>query len=226
MKNNDVIDTISKGKYFVQIMQDSDLNETPRDWDNLGTMVCWHNNYYLGDMANKNRLHGKGENTFSTPEEFEEWYKENENNVAIILPLYLYDHSGLSISTGSFHDMWDSGQVGFIFVTKEEVKKEYNKKLCTKQIKELAEKVLESEVTVYDQYLRGDVYGYALYKLNLDDDMELEDSDDPADFGEEIDSCWGYYGLRDLKEELTNTIKGYIKEDEELAWKNVILEVA
>jgi len=70
-------------------------------------MVCFHNRYILGDTENKHRLHGKGENTFTNPEDFEDWYKENENSVAVILPLYLYDHRGLSISTGSFHDMWD-----------------------------------------------------------------------------------------------------------------------
>ena len=32
------------------------------------------------------------------------------------LPLYLYDHSGITMSTGSFCDSWDSGQVGFISV--------------------------------------------------------------------------------------------------------------
>ncbi len=40
-----------------------------------------------------------------------------------ILPLYLYDHSGISISTGSFvgrahHAEWDSGQVGYIYLDK------------------------------------------------------------------------------------------------------------
>ena len=39
--------------------------------------------------------------------------------------LYLYDHSGITMSTGSFCDSWDSGQVGFIYVTKEDIEKEY-----------------------------------------------------------------------------------------------------
>ena len=230
MKNDECVDTISKGKYFAQIIHDDCDNDSPRDWDNLGTMVCFHNRYNLGDVVeNKNRRYtryGKGENAFLDSEEFEDWYKENENDVAVILPLYLYDHSGLSISTGSFHDMWDSGQVGFIFVTKEELKKEYNKKLCTKKMKEDAKKQLEQETETYDQYLRGEVYGFKLYRLELDDDMELEYHDDPDDYGEEIDSCWGYYGLSDLKQELKTTIDNHIKKDEELAWKNVTLEVA
>lgn len=47
----------------------------------------------------------------------------NEKNEYAILPLYLYDHSGLAMSTGSFlgralHADWDSGQVGFIYMDK------------------------------------------------------------------------------------------------------------
>lgn len=46
-----------------------------------------------------------------------------------ILPLFLYDHSGLAMSTGSFvgrahHAEWDSGQVGYIYMTKDTAMKE------------------------------------------------------------------------------------------------------
>lgn len=48
---------------------------------------------------------------------------EQSGQVAI-LPLYLYDHSGISMSTGSFigrvpHADWDSSQVGYIYLDKE-----------------------------------------------------------------------------------------------------------
>ena len=48
----------------------------------------------------------------------------NESDKVAIKPLYLYDHSGISISTGSFvgrapHAEWDSGPVGFIYMDKE-----------------------------------------------------------------------------------------------------------
>lgn len=33
----------------------------------------------------------------------------------IVMPLYLLDHSGLAMQTTSFHDPWDSGQVGWVY---------------------------------------------------------------------------------------------------------------
>jgi len=36
----------------------------------------------------------------------------------VILPLYLYDHGGITMSTGAFSCPWDSGQVGWIYAPK------------------------------------------------------------------------------------------------------------
>lgn len=139
--------------------------ESPREWDNLGTMVCWHGRYNLGDSHD-----------FSDPSEYKAW--RNANDVRIELPLYLYDHSGITMRTTPFGDPWDSGQVGYIYVTADQLRKEYSAKRITQRIIEQATKVLEGEVKTYDEYLRGDVYGYV-----------IEDAD-----GNHVDSCWGFYG--------------------------------
>lgn len=114
----------------------------------------------------------------------------------VMLPLFLYDHSGITMSTGAFSCRWDSGQVGWIYTTLEKVREMY--KGCTgdqaayatatKWTPELrAEMVkrLESEVEIYDQYLTGDIYGYV-----------IEDDD-----GNDLDSCWGFYGIDEVKEQ-------------------------
>jgi hypothetical protein len=51
-------------------------------------------------------------------------------------------------------------------------------KRITKPILERARKNLLAEVEIYDQYLRGEIYGYGIY----DED------------GGDIDSCWGFFG--------------------------------
>lgn len=94
-------------------------------------------------------------------------------NNAVILPLYLYDHSGITMNTSGFSCPWDSGQVGWIYATHEEVKKKYGD-LSPENLGK-AESLLQSEVEEYDLYLTGQCYGFRLYK----------DKD-------EIDSCWGF----------------------------------
>lgn len=145
--------------------------ENPRDWDNMGTMVCWHRRYTLGDA-----------HPFHTPQEFAEAVHAR---TAIILPLYLFDHSGLSISTRSaqFRSCdpagWDWGQVGYIYVTKEDVRREFGIKHISRRVCARVEERLRSEVVMYEQYLRGEVYGYTLTDRQT---------------GEVIDTCWGFYG--------------------------------
>lgn len=103
----------------------------------------------------------------------------------IVLPLYLYDHSALAMSTSSFagravHAEWDSGQIGWIYVSKADVREEYGVERITPSVRQQAENQLRREVEIYDAYLRGECYGYELYKNG-----ELEDS------------CWGFVGSFD-----------------------------
>ena len=175
------IETIELEYSIINIYQDDHSFESPREWDNMGTMLCWHRNYRLGD-----------ENPFKHPDSFEEWREENKKDIAVILPLFLYDHSGITMSTGSFHDPWDSGQVGWIYATKKDVRESFMVNRVTKSILERATKLLQSEVDTYDQYLRGDIYGYEVIDKIT---------------GEDLDSCWGFYGIEDVREQATEAAK-------------------
>lgn len=95
----------------------------------------------------------------------------------VVMPLYLLDHSGLAMQTESFHDPWDSGQVGWVYVSKEDVLKEFGGEKMTGALRKKAEDLLRGEVAEYDAYLRGECYGFELYKN-----------------GELSDSCWGFIG--------------------------------
>ena len=59
---------------------------------------------------------------------------------------------------------------------------------------------LKNEVKAYDQYLTGDVYG-----------LIVEDH-----HGEELDSCWGYFGLEDSRESLKEMAEGNMPPQQEL----------
>jgi hypothetical protein len=167
----------------LRVVQDSN-GDSPRNWDNLGTMVCFHNRYDLGDK------HSYNADDYSGWEEMEKAILKEEGRGTIILPLYLYDHSGITMRTSPFGCRWDSGQVGFIVANGKEVLSEFGGKIVTKKLRERIGGILEGEVETYAQYLEGDIYGYV-----------IEDEE-----GEHIDSCYGFYGT----DFVTNGMLDYI----------------
>ena len=166
MRDNDAIYTEKKNGLTIKVYQ-SDCHESPREWDNLGTMVCFHKRHNLGDK-----------HTMS----IEEAKELSQSKDVVSLPLFLYDHSGITISTKPFSCPWDSGQVGFIYITKEKIKAEYGN--AGKKGIEKAIKYMQGEVREYDNFLTGNVYGFVIEDEN----------------GENIDSCSGFFGDYDGKE--------------------------
>lgn len=148
------------------------ITESPReDAGNLGVMVCFHKCYKLGDETNlKSSM-------------FEDWdaletYLIDEEDAVITIPISMVDHGGISISCGVSRG-WDSGQIGFIYTTRKAIFGDYvRQRRLTKKLRERVLERLKEEVTMYNQYLTGDIWGYV-----------IEDED-----GEHVDSCWGYYG--------------------------------
>lgn len=173
---------VSAKEYRVRIVHD-DTGESPRSWGNLGVMLCTHRRYTLGDEQLDSAA-------FSGWEQVET-HLRLERDALVVLPLFLYDHSGISMSVGSFagrapHASWDSGQVGFIFATRKGIVENFgNDALGTL---ERVSDCLRAEVETYDTFLRGDVYGFIL------ESREACESCGHGDWKHE-DSCFGFYGL-------------------------------
>jgi len=195
------VDKIEKGDYRISIYQD-DSDMSPREWDNLGHMVTFHGRYTLGD-----------EQPNESPEEWMEELNEMYGDKVEILPLYLYDHSGITMNTTGYshlgmHGYFDSGQVGWIYITHDEIKKEYGK-VTTETITK-ARKVLESEVETYDDFISGNVYGVLVEKQKHCDSCEHDEWD-------VIESVGGFYGnWRDkdagLIDHIPEEVEGMFKE--------------
>jgi len=199
--------------YEIKISQD-ECAENPREaWDNLGVMVCFHNRYNLGDQN-----HGLNKDGFNSWNELEDYIKK-EYDPAVILPMYMYDHGIQRVKVGSFqgllpqgHAEFDSGMIGFIYVSKEKVRKEYSVKKISKKLRERVAGYLESEVKVYDWWMSGQVYGYQVEAEGIDE------------------SCWGFYGSdhenSGLMGEAKAAIDYHIKESEKAeAFYNAIFAV-
>jgi len=195
----DAIKTETYKGYEIRIHPDENA-EDPRSFEsNLGTMACFHNRYNLGDKQDHKSDDFNGWAALET-------HLRTEHGAVIVLPLFLYDHSGLRMKVGSFngllpqgHAEFDSGQVGFIYATKDAILEiGWGKKLTAAVLKKARES-LEVEVTVYDQFLSGDVYGYRVVKP---DKCEACGHDDD----EEVDSCWGFYGMDETMAEAKRVV--------------------
>jgi hypothetical protein len=153
----------------------------------------------LGDKHNYNH------EDYNSWEEMKKDIIEKEG-AAVILPLRIYDHSGVTISTSTsytFNDRWDSSMVGFIIATKKYLKENYKVKRISKKLIEKATKILLGEIEIYDQYLQGDIYGFQLVEVKHCD--KCEDDEEKI-----IDSCWGFFG-DNVKE---NGMMSYIDDEE------------
>lgn len=186
--------TLKSGK-ILQITQDEHPLNPRVDWDNLGTMICLHGRYDLGDK------HSYRHSDFNDWEGLKQLKQAIMKDIkeGIILPLYLYDHSGITISYKPFSSRFDSGQVGWIYCSLEDACKNWPCKTfedtmpdwldTSKQItlREATQRALEGEVETYDQYLRGDVYRFKV--------IERKDCVYCGAYHErELDSCGGFFG--------------------------------
>ena len=199
----------SEGVEYALEIKTDDCPESPRDWDNLCTMVCWHRHYNIGDKHDFDDVDELLERLC-----YEILYKEDEeiyglhwqdklkmldeSNLILIKPINMYDHSGITVSTSSgypYNDRWDAGCVGFIYVTKKKIFEECLD-ITEENWKERADQCLEGEMQTYDDYLKGDVYGYELTKKVTVQDTCPHCGEVIREYEDEVedDSCWGFYG--------------------------------
>lgn len=160
----------------VDIWQDDDA-EDPRESESWATTMLFdHQRYTLGDPH---------------PDWWEaekaDWRSWRDVEAAIrahlrvivLAPVYLMDHSGLTLSLDAErfraqdYQAWDWGQIGFVFVTREQMDEALGVGLDLAW----AEQAMRQEVAFYNGYLTGDIWGYTV-----------------RDGGEVIDSCGGYDG--------------------------------
>lgn len=125
------------------------------------------------------------------------------------LPIWGYDHGGLSISCGPrvypFNDRWDSCFLGFIIALKDRVVTEFRLDPNNDSVwREKAAEIMKDDVEMSNQYFAGEVYWYELHEF----------VDDGSEDGcwDEIDNCGGFYGDDPLKNGMANAVGCNLKE--------------
>lgn len=209
MREDNIVERYRRGKERLTIYRDL----YPEDPRKMGEMMCEmvcssHSRYSLGDRQETaddcTALHLKVFSPYIDADAFEkldrldyagnltpERVLEEAEKTVFFLPLFLYDHSGITMSTSSFGDRWDSGQVGYIILSKEKFKKEFGVKRLTKKQVEKAYACMKVEVKEYDEYITGQAYGFTIEK---EVKTTREDGEAGPTIWDTLESCWGFYG--------------------------------
>jgi len=223
-RNDTLVESYEYAGQTIEIHTDFDPFNPRHEYDHPGSTVCiWHRRHALSDKgapespeAMVRMMIGELYNNDDKIAELEDmdWgaalaQMVNEFPKLVVQLIYMYDHSGITISTGSFSAYdpggWDSGPVGFIYAMPKDVDKEWGGD--PKQAREC----LESEIEEYDNYLTGQVYGYI---INPDSNINNE-------------SCWGFNGkIEYVKQEAEAVAKSISERQNGQKTRRALLKVA
>lgn len=198
-------------KVQAELVYDQDATN-PREWDLLGAIriVPKLSHWVASPDDVVDTSIPLGNNPYEHWENLRrEQLQLKKSDIAIAYPITKYEHGSISLSLG-YKSGWDYGVVGFIYVTKEQVRKCYGVNRITKSIIERAENCLQSELDTLTDWLNGDCYGWQI--------KEYASTDDGLDWEEVgiLDGCWGYLdkeqALDDMKDVLNHLTKNQCEE--------------
>lgn len=196
--------TTTDGRKLRLVIEQDEFPEDPRSWDNLGTMLCCHREYHLGDCnSNKEteeqlaeicRKYGKSDEEIDEMTFAEEVQFILDQDDVCGFPLWLYDHSGISISTGR-QCRFDSSFVGLIFIEKDF----FIAHTCItneENWRKEAKGILENEIEAYNYFLQGNIYQWTLYEPTVVIRQSMDGKELSRKIDEEgkiVDSMSGFY---------------------------------
>jgi hypothetical protein len=187
-----------KYKYYrLKISIDDSPGNPRKEYENTAMFICNHGRYTLGDEEHHKQF-AKGRSLKEIEaallyhfvplwgQEVDEYEStlEDENTKEDLLDefiehkfddyfvwqfLYLYDHSGISMSCGMrnpYQCRWDSGVVGMAVIPKSELIAGWGiAPDDDAALQEKGNKIIEQECETYTAYLEGHVFGYELEQV-------------------------------------------------------------
>jgi hypothetical protein len=164
----------------LRIVLDEDSSMFYSDlWENGVTFFSNHK-HYSSEGVNKN---------INLESDIERSRFENEGY--IIIPVYAYIHSGITVSLVPFNCRWDSGLFGHLAFKKGEFGEN--------------NQGLKGFIAQWNSLLSGEVYGYQI--------IETETCNLGHEHEEVIDSCYGFYGYDNDADMIKSMIIHFMTND-------------
>lgn len=166
------IEVLTIGSYTGELLYSVDCENPRVEFDtNISVIACWHRRYKLGDVQPNKRP--------------DEYIKNDIPKGSVVLNVYMYDHSGIAVSTSPFSCPWDSGQIGLAWISREEGTKQFGRIWRKK-----ARLSIESEIETYNKFLSGDVLDWVVKNSN----------------GDIVDSCSCYYDIDQARNDMVSAL--------------------
>lgn len=175
-------ETVTIKGYQVKIYHDA-WGECPREWTE-STLVTAHKNYTFGGV----RL---TTNAWSIEDAFNQHLADKKltQKDIVFRKVYLYDHSGLALSTEPFSCRFDSGQLGYIYEKRSDIRAEFGVKRISPKLEQKILNRLSSEINILEHWANGNVYEFSVadesyggfYGYNHDESGLIEAVTDAVD---------------------------------------------
>jgi hypothetical protein len=199
--SSNVLEEYADAKYRLRIEVD-DYPDSPRRWGPLSVIVAWHSNYNFSDT-----------DEYDTPQDF---VREMKRVKQQFYPLYLMDHSSLTLRTepfGGLYGYWDSGQVGFVYIPDAKLREHLGVKRLTKEHRARCKEIIDGEIEVYTEYVNGSVFRFTIEAREPDcsncdgEDPDCCEYEEDAEYATHVDSCGGFYGYDSIKTSMKEQVE-------------------
>lgn len=176
-----------KDDLCLEISRDTDI-ENPRENDcNAATFYCLKSpRSKIGDTIDSAYYLNETKQTLAKTDEY------------AILPIYIYEHSGIALRTVPFPNIWDFACIGFAVANINDFMKQRISDTPVSRCEAMhrAEDCIRNELEAYSDYLAGKCWQYCI----TDED------------GNVVDSCSGFIGDDLEKNGMLNYICDYIEK--------------
>lgn len=232
MSESEIVQTEGDWRVVLEYDEYGDTESPRGEGTGVGIFWCRHPRYNLGDINadefdELNRFvdlmleyHHGSEVTRAVVKHLVRHYK-----ATVVRPLYLYDHSGLSLSAGENlvsneydtdlqrrrhfvgdYGGWDTSYIGFVFDTEK-----------SREHVEDAAAAIDAEVTEYDSYLQNDVHIVTVQRRVITETIrrdpatgEVLDEAEDDDTWDDVESCGGFIGHEYAVQEAREMLAGHL----------------
>jgi len=136
--------------------------ESPRLDFRVGNILSYHRRYRFTDNDLIGTALDIAENVldiYGMDDEKVEDYLRIEYKAQYVFPLYMYDHGQIDLSLGEYNCRFDSGKVGYFYITE-------SADLDTTEMSlEEIKSMVEAELDEYVKWINGETYAYRIEEI-------------------------------------------------------------